>query len=473
MGAGSRHRNQPVERRGAGKYHGLEGGSEQRMLVSVFAFIVVIGVLVVIHEAGHFGMARLLGAPVEVFSVGFGRRLWGFQRGGTDYRISLVPLGGYVRIPGLGPDESDIVREDPKEAQLLPRWKRALILLAGPVTNILGAILFIAVAYMMGVETPAFREQPPIVGWIDPGSPAAAVDLRVGDRIVAVNGNDVTMWQELETSIVTSADHEVALEVERDGRRHRVTMVPEPVTRYGFGYSGIQPPVDAILVQVPAGSVARAAGLQPGDRIVAVNGEPVAQFYDLIRLISPHADQEIELLVERDGREFEVGVVPRDVDGEGKIGVPLIPPTKIDHLGPVAAFATATRECQRMTVETFRIIGRLLTRKTSLKQVSGPIGIAQISGEAARSGLESLIWFMGLISLQLGIFNLLPIPILDGGHLTILAFESIIRRDLSFRVKERILEIGFYALILLMVVVLFNDIVKVLPNSLYNYFFGG
>ncbi|MEX1309256.1 MAG: RIP metalloprotease RseP [Candidatus Sulfomarinibacteraceae bacterium] len=438
----------------------------------MIAFIVVIGVLVVIHEAGHFGMARLLGAPVEVFSVGFGRRLWGFERGGTDYRISLVPLGGYVRIPGLGPDESDVVGETTEEIELLPRWKRALILLAGPATNIVAAVLFIGFAYMMGVETPAFRSEPPVVGWIDPGSPAAGVDLEVGDLVVAVDGSPVTMWSELETSIVTAAENEVVLEVERQGRRHQVRMIPESVTRYGFGYSGLQPPVDPILVQVPAGSAARAAGLEPGDRVTAVDGEPVEQFYDLIRLISPRADEEITLDVLRDGQKLHITVVPRDVGGEGKIGVPLIPPSKIEHLGPVAAFTTASLECRRMTVETFRIIGRLLTGRTSVKQVSGPIGIAQISGEAARSGLDSLIWFMGLISLQLGIFNLLPIPLLDGGHLTIIAFESAIRRDLSLKVKERILEVGFYALILLMVVVLFNDIVKILPNSIYNFFFG-
>ena len=442
------------------------------MLLSLIAFIVVIGVLVVIHEAGHFGMARFLGAPVEVFSVGFGRRLWGFERSGTDYRISLVPLGGYVRIPGLGPDESDVVGEGAEEIELLPRWKRALILLAGPVTNIIAAVFFIGVAYMMGVETPAFRDEPPVIGWIDPGSPAADVDLEIGDLIVAVDGTEVTMWLELETSIVTSAEHEVVLEVERRGSRHQVAMVPESVTRYGFGYSGLQPPVDPILVQVPAGSPASAAGLKPGDRVLAIDNEPVEQFYDLIRLISPRPDEEITMRVLRDGSELEISLIPRDVGGEGKIGVPLIPPSKIEHLGPIAAFSTATRDCRRMTVETFRIIGRLLTRKTPLSQISGPLGIAQISGEAAKSGLDSLIWFMGLISLQLGIFNLLPIPILDGGHLTIIGFESIIRRDLSLKLKERILEVGFYALILLMVVVLFNDIVKILPNSIYNFFFG-
>ncbi len=340
-------------------------------------------------------------------------------------------------------------------------------------TNIIAAVFFIGVAYMMGVETPAFRDEPPVVGWIDPGSPAADVDLEVGDLIVAVDGTPISMWSELESSIVTSADNEVTLDVDRQGRLHQVTMVPESVTRYGFGYSGIQPPVEPVLVQIPIGSVARTAGLRAGDRVLAIDGEPVDQFYDLIRLISPRADEEITLTVLRDTERLDIAVIPRGDKDAGKIGVPLIPPSKVQTLGPIAAFSAATVDCRRMTVETFRIIGRLLTRKTSIKQVSGPIGIAQISGEAARSGIESLIWFMGLISLQLGIFNLLPIPILDGGHLTIIAFESTIRRDLSLKLKERILEVGFYALILLMVVVLFNDIVKILPNSIYNYFFAG
>ena len=302
------------------------------MLISIIAFIVVIGVLVVIHEAGHFGMARLLGAPVEVFSVGFGRRLWGFERGGTDYRISLVPLGGYVRIPGLGPDESDVVGEGPVEIDLLPRWKRALILLAGPLTNIVAAVFFVGFAYMLGVETPAYRSEPPVVGWIDPGSPAAEVDLQVGDLIVAVDGNPVTAWHELETSILTSADHEVTLEVVRGGARHQVAMVPESITRYGFGYSGIQPPVEALLVQVPVGTPARSAGLEPGDRILTVNDEPVGQFYDLIRLISPHPNEEITLTLQRDDTELSISLVPRDAGGEGKIGVPLIPPSTIERL---------------------------------------------------------------------------------------------------------------------------------------------
>jgi regulator of sigma E protease len=438
------------------------------MLINIVAFIFVLGVLVVLHEAGHFLAARLLGAPVEVFSVGFGKRVWGFERGGTEYRLSMIPLGGYVRVLGLGPDESDVVGDQPISEVLLPRWKRALILLAGPITNIIAAVGFLAVAFMVGVETPTYLSQPPIVGWVEPSSPAAMVDVRAGDLVRSVDGEDITNWRDLQTAFLTSGGREISVRIEREGVLLSTRVTPEKISRYQFGYSGIQPPLDPVVARLMAGSPAQRAGLEAGDRIIQVNGEPVEQFWDLIRLISPHPDESIELVYVRSGSVTTIDIVPQDDGGQGKIGIGLAFPSEIQRLTPIAAVRAGFEECRRMTRETFRVIGKLLTRKASIRQVSGPVDIARISGEAARSGLHSLIWLMGLISLQLGIFNLLPIPILDGGHLTIIAFETTIRRDLSIRVKERILEVGFYLLILLMVVVLFNDIIKVLPESVYQ-----
>lgn len=219
------------------------------------------------------------------------------------------------------------------------------------------------------------------------------------------------------------------------------------------------------------GAPAERAGLRPGDRIVAVNGEPVEQFYDLIRLISPHPREPVVLTVERGASSIDISVVPEDVGGEGKVGISLVFPSVIHREGLIGAVATAGRECLRMTRQTFQVLGKLITRKASVRQtMSGPIDIARISGQAARSGLRSLVWLLGVISLQLGIFNLLPIPVLDGGHLTIIAFETIIRRDLPIKVKERILEIGFILLILLMLVVIYNDILKILPENIYRFF---
>jgi regulator of sigma E protease len=441
------------------------------MLMSVLAFVFVLGVLIVLHEAGHFAAARLLGAPVEVFSVGFGKRLWGFRRGGTDYRLSAVPFGGYVRIVGLGPDESDVVGGGQASSELLPRWQRALILLAGPLTNVAAAVIFLGAAFMAGVETPVYLEQPPRIGWIDPDSPADTVDLEPNDVVRSVDGRPMPTWRELEMALLTAGGRELSLEVERDGALHTVRLTPQAVTRYQFGYSGIAAPLDPVVVQLLPGQPAARAGLAVGDRIAAVNGEPVTQFYDLIRLISPHPKESITLDVLRAGERRQLEVVPADVGGEGRIGIALVYPSELRKLSAPAALAAGATESVRMTRETFRVIGRLLTRKASMRQISGPIDIARISGEAARSGFHTLIRLMGLISLQLGIFNLLPIPILDGGHLTILAFESTIRRDLPLRTKERILEVGFYLLILLFVVVMFNDIVKILPESVYQLIF--
>jgi regulator of sigma E protease len=441
-------------------------------LFNVLAFVFVVGVLIVLHEAGHFLAARALKAPVDVFSIGVGKRLWGFERGGTDYRLSAFPIGGYVRVVGLGPDESDVVGEAAEHSQLLPRWKRALILLAGPVTNVITAAAFLAVAYMVGVETPAYLDQPPDVGWVDPSSPAAAAGLDPGDLILKVDGRSIGTWRDLDTAILTAGGRELQVVAKQDGVERTFTMTPDTITRYRFGYAGIYPPLSPTVIELQKGAPADRAGLAPGDRILAVNGEAVEQFWDLIRLISPHPGQPVVLDVDRAGMRLSLDMIANDDGGEGKIGIAVRFSSEVRRLAFGPALVEGVRECWRITIETFRVIHKLVTRKTSMRQVSGPIDIARISGEAARGGVHKLILFMGLISLQLGIFNLLPIPLLDGGHLTIIAFESSIRRDLSLRVKERILEVGFYLLILLFVVVMFNDIVKNLPENLYNLISG-
>jgi regulator of sigma E protease len=441
-------------------------------MLTLAAFIFVIGVLITIHEAGHFAMARLLGAPVDVFSIGFGKRLWGFERGGTDYRISLIPLGGYVRIIGLGPDESDVVGDGTSDIELLPRWQRTLILLAGPLTNIVAAVGFVALAFIIGVEVQAYLDEPPVVGWVEPGSGADLAGIRRGDLVGTVQGESLDHWRELETALLTSGGGAVMLTIERDGVRSEIPVTLGVDHLYGFGVSGIKPFLDTV-VQTRAGGPAANAGIQTGDRIVAVNGDPVEQYYELPILIEPHAGVEITIDVVRGNEQLSFELTTMNEAGKGKIGVVPLFPTVVKTLGLVPAIRVGIVECHRMTIQTFEVIGRLLTRKASIRQVSGPVGIAQISGEAARSGIEALIMLMGIISLQLGIFNLLPIPILDGGHLTVIAVESVIRKDLPLKVKERILEVGFYLLILLMVVVLFNDIVRFLPENVRQFIFRG
>jgi len=436
------------------------------MIVNILALIVVLGVLIFIHEGGHFLAARLVGAPVTVFSFGFGRRLFGIRRGGTDYRVSLIPLGGYVRILGLGPDESDVAGAHTEEAPLLPRGQRALISIAGPAANAVFAILFVAAAFMVGVQVPAWQDAAPEIAWVDPESPAAAAGLRAGDVVLRVDGAPITTWRDLELATLGAANRALAVRYVREGREDEVQLTPRSVTRYELGYAGLAPPLPAEVPGVQPGSPAERAGLQAGDRILAVDGEPVRHFYDVIRLVGDKAGQVLTLSIGRGGETLAIPATPRDVDGQGKLGIPAPNPTALKRLGPLAAVAEGARECVRMTRETFAVIGRMITGRSSLKQMSGPIDIARFSGAAARTGVVAMVWLLGVISLQLAIFNVLPIPLLDGGHLALLALESVRRRDLSWKLKERILTVGFWLIIGLVVVVLYNDIMKALPEGI-------
>ena len=436
------------------------------MLVNILAFVVVLGILVFMHEGGHFLAARLVGAPVSVFSLGFGRRLFGVERGGTDYRVSLVPLGGYVRVDGLGPDESDVAGASHTPAPLLPRWKRTVILLAGPFANIVGAVVFLMVAFMIGVRVPAWESQPPRIAWVDPSSPAAAAGLQAGDLVVSINGTPIRTWRQLENSTMISPGQRLELVFRRDGADHTVSLTPRSVTSYDLGYAGLAPPVPAEVPSVIPGSPAQQAGLEPGDRILSVDGHPVRHFYDLMKLVGDRAGQDITLEIQRGARRLTIHATPRDENGRGKLGIP--PPQDLvtERFGIGRALGSATRQCVSMTRSTFVVVGRMITGKASIRQMSGPIDIAKFSGAAARTGFAALVWLLGVISLQLAIFNILPIPLLDGGHIAIIGVETAIRRDLSDKTKERILTVGFWLIIALFVVVMYNDIVKNLPLSI-------
>ncbi len=228
--------------------------------------------------------------------------------------MSLVPLGGYVRIIGLGPDESDVIGEGAEPTELLVRWKRALILLAGPVTNIVGAVVFVALALTMGVETPVYLEEPPVVGWVEPLSPAEEAGVLEGDLVQAVKGEPVTTWRDLEIALLTAGKGAVPLMIERAGRVTELTMTLDRESRYGFGISGIEPRLEAVIQTTPGGP-AVAAGIRSGDLIVAINGERVEQYYDLPRLIVPHPGEKIAIDVLRDGSPLQFTLVTRDEGG--------------------------------------------------------------------------------------------------------------------------------------------------------------
>jgi regulator of sigma E protease len=436
---------------------------------NILALVFVLSFLIVFHEGGHFLVAKAFKFPVEVFSLGFGKRLFGWKRKETDYRVSLIPLGGYVKVVGLGPDESDIVSGTAEAAPAQPgtRLQRLLILFAGPGVNLVLAILLTAFAFMVGVEVATYKAEPPVVKVVDRGSPAEKAGIREGDRIETIGGKAVDTWEDVEVETGLAPREKLAVGVLRDGRPLTLELTPEPRSKYDIGYTGLNPAIPAVVSRVVAGYPGAKAGLRVGDRIVSVNGKPVVLYFEVVRFIREAAanfdkdgPQPIALVVNRGGETLTLNVVPVREGESWKIGFAPREETTIRQYGLGAAFAASWRENVRQVRLTGQIVGRLFRGSGSMRQLSGPIDIAKFSGEAARSGVAPLVMLMGVLSLQLGLLNLLPIPLLDGGQIFVTLLEAAARRDFSIKVKERLLQAGFVFLVLVMVTVLYFDVLK-------------
>jgi len=449
---------------------------------NTLALLFVLSVLVVLHEFGHFAVAKAFGFPVEVFSVGFGKRLFGRKWKGTDYRVSAIPLGGYVRVIGLGPDESTLAEGTSQETPAVgKRWQRALILLAGPFMNILLALALHAAVFAIGVRVPAYELNAPVVKVVEEKSPGAEAGFRPGDRIVAVNGKETPRWRDVQFVFGMNAREKLRVEVERGDARTVLDVVPKPSTKYDLGYVGLLPDfgrsVRPRIAMVVSGSPAETAGFKSGDVIVNVAGKeirgaPEEVFASFVASVNGAAPGPFPVEFLRDGKTASAQVKPRrDPDGSWKVGVQVVPdlPEVLERFPIGQAFVEGWRQVRTELRLTMSILGRLFRGAASMKSMSGPLDIAKFSGEAARTGAVPLVALMAAISLQLGIFNLLPIPVLDGGHLFLLGVEGIARRDFSLKVKERILQIGFLMILALITVVLYNDLAKNVPTTWWPF----
>ena len=441
---------------------------------NALALVLVLSVLVVVHEFGHFAVAKAFRFPVEVFSVGFGKRLFGRKWRGTDYRVSAIPLGGYVRVIGLGPDESTIAEGSSREAAPVGRrWQRALILLAGPIMNVALAWLLHSAVFAIGTRVPAYELQPPIVRVVQPGSPGEEAGFQPGDRIRSIDGEETARWRDAEFLFAMNARQKLDVEVERAGQRLSMSVTPRAVTKYDIGETGLYPaaPREPRIVQAVEGDPAAKAGLRDGDVIVSIAGRSVRGSQNdiltkVMEAVNEAAPGPLEIRYLRESLPGVATVSPRrDADGTWKIGVKvaadLQETTERFSLGQ--SFVEGWRRVRKDFRMTLGLVGRLFVGRASVKTMSGPLDIAKFSGEAARQGAIPLVALMAAISLQLGIFNLLPIPVLDGGHLFLLGVEGLVRRDFSLRVKERILQVGFLMILALLTVVLYNDVAKNLP----------
>jgi len=427
------------------------------------SFVLVLGILVFVHEFGHFIVAKSLRIGVPVFSLGLGPRLFGFFRGGTDYRVSWVPLGGYVRLAGEDPNEQTGA---PEEFLSRPRWQRFLVFVAGAVFNIVLALVVtwtILVAY--GRPEARHPDAYPVVALVEEGAAAEAAGLLEGDAVLAINDRDARLSEVQRDEIMFSPGKAVQVRIERDGAEMTISLEVGADEVYGLGHAGwflvqegSEPPT---ILSVHEGWPAEEAGVREGDRVLALGGwEPVSEV-EFRSLLAKNPEQELELKLDRGGETVVVTVVPRrDEDGRGKIGVvPSAGGYVTREFGAWEAVGESVQINIELSAVLFVTLKKMFTGDIPVRALSGPIEIARVSRQMVTS-MQSFLGLLAFISLQLGILNLLPIPVLDGGHILILGVEGTMRRSLPDRLKERVMLAGLVFLLAVFSIVIYLDLDK-------------
>jgi regulator of sigma E protease len=437
--------------------------------ISVAAVAVVLGFMILIHEFGHYAVAKLLGVRVEVFSIGFGKRLLGFRKGDTDYRVSAIPLGGYVKMSGENP--MDERTGDPAEFMSHSRFHRFLIAIAGPTMNILLAIFLLTTVYMVHYEYPVFLDKPAVIEGVKHDSAAAQAGLQAGDRIVKVDNIDNPTWEQLQPRVWLSANQPLTVTVQRGAQVFQKTIVPQPVTTSEVGSAGWYPEEPIVVGRVESDTPAAKAGIKEGDRIVALDGQSLPSIESMIERLQQTKDNPVAVTVIRGAQTLSFSLKPVLSKTEDpkeqryRLGFLNKSETKVTTLPFTQALSLSLEQNKKYSLLILELAKKMIQGKVSPRMVSGPIGIAQDAGYAAQQkGWTPLMELTAGISLNLGIFNLLPIPILDGGVILFLLIEGLMRRDVSLRIKERVYQAAFVFLVLFAVMVIYNDLMKTLPG---------
>jgi regulator of sigma E protease len=431
-------------------------------LITILSFGFVLGVLVFVHELGHFLAAKRVGIKVLKFQLGFNPTIASFRYGETEYGIGALPLGGYVKMAGENPEEERTGAGD--EFLSKSKWERFQVLIMGPTMNLLLAVVLTAIVLFQGADVPVFDDQPVVVGVIAAGSPAAKVDIQPGDRVVSVAGHTVDTWEQFFIAIESRANREIPIGLLRNGLEltRNVTPLPAPGnSRFEIGDIGVLPNVHPHVRTVNAGDPADRAGVKPGDVIIAVDTHPITFASQLRDEIAKHPGKQMALSIVRAGAPQTIQVVPDTHGAIGWLGVLPVDETKSFKPGPIEAVTMSVRKNAEFAGMILQTVWGLITFETSPKQLMGPVAIAQLSGESAQLGWIPLMMLMASISLNLGLLNLMPVPVLDGGHICIMAIEGLVRRDFSQRVKEKMLLAGFVVLMMLMVTVIYNDLARI------------
>ncbi|HKV25717.1 MAG TPA: RIP metalloprotease RseP [Candidatus Acidoferrum sp.] len=442
----------------------------------IVGIVLGLGVMILIHEWGHFVVARLCGVRVDVFSIGFGPRIFGWKKGPTDYRVSVLPLGGYVRMAGQDPTEIDSQGKfsqatgeaaptgAPDELMSRPRWQRALISFAGPAVNLIFPIFLLTGLFAVaGVPYPAYLNAPVQVTELPPAAINAGNPLKAGDTILSINGTSTPNWEQALIALKPiSAGGTVQMEVQDSGQRKSIQVPFKNTTDTSrlLGYAPIRPIID----QVGPGTPADRAGIREGDIITGVNGKSIQYWEQFMTAVQGSNGQPVSMVVDRKGKSVQLTVTPKrgaaDDENVYQIGV-----ARRDEIAyKSVSFSESVRFSIAETVDdinkTVDVVGKLFSGRVSIKQLQGPVGISHMAGQAVKRGPLDIISFMVLISINLGILNLLPIPILDGGNILLLAIEGIMRRDLSMSFKEKFVQVGLVFLLVIFVIVMYNDILR-------------
>jgi regulator of sigma E protease len=457
-------------------------------LLNIWWFLVLIGVMILVHELGHFWAARAFNVKVDVFSFGFGPRLFGFRRGDTDYRFSLILFGGYVKMAGEQLNEQPDQQPGRQESPLpdmgsndlvylwqKPRWQRLIIAAAGPVMNVVLAIVVLTGLFMVSYEK-VLNPGGAVIGHVQPDSPAAKAGIRPGDKIVRLNGKDNPDWEEIITKEIEGAQRTLTVTIERNGHQFPVSLTPVLDEKEGVGSAGWEGQDEIQVASVNEGSPAAIAGLKKGDVLVKVDNIPIHSHYTVPEAIRRSEGKPVAIEYVRDGLHHTVVMKPifRNPDGTSMrwtIGVML--DIKLDIKKTQLSFPEALHESLVQNGKNASLILEflrgILERRMTAKNLSGPVGIAQYATQAAEQGPGPFLMLMSLVSLNLAIVNLLPIPILDGGVIVTLLIEMVMGRDLSLNVKEAMLKVGFVFLMMLVVFTIYNDIARRITGLLMPF----
>jgi regulator of sigma E protease len=413
----------------------------------------------------------MLGVRVEQFAIGFGKRLLGFRRGETDYRINAIPLGGYVKMSGENP--MDDRTGDPAEFLSHPRWHRFLIAIAGPFMNILLAVGLLTGVYMVHYEYPAFWDKPAVIVGVKSDSPAAQSGIQVRDRIAAIDGIENPKWEQVYYKIWLSPNQPLNVTIQRGAQTFEKQITPKAITKSEIGFAGWYADESVIVGDLDADMPAAKAGIHEDDRIIAIDGKPLPSIDAMIEGLQQTKDKPVDVTVLRQGQKLDFQVQPvlasTEEPNEKRYRIGFVPTAqmKITRLPFGAALKQSLAETKKDSLLILELVQKMVRHKISPRSIEGPIGIGRAAGDAVREkGWTPILALTSAISLNLGIFNLLPIPILDGGVILFLFLEALMRRDISLNIKERIYQAAFVFLVLFAVMVIYNDLVKTIPGMM-------